>query len=259
MYKHYWILGLLLFAAVTPAAGQVRVVGRVIENETGEPIKGVDITVRGPHGNYVAHRITDERGMFEYFAKRGSGIRFAAQRIGYKPNTTPVLQFDKHDFFRVELRLDRNAVLLAPLEVIAWSGRRESAVLANFRYRVTHGHGHYFTRSDIQQRNPARVTDMLAELPGVQLQSSGRGLRRVVRMARTAATNCPTQIWVDGFLINPEGVMEPGASNFTIDDVVHPEDVEGIEVYSGLSTVPPEFLNHWARCGVVAIWTRHGH
>ncbi|MEJ2678304.1 MAG: Plug domain-containing protein [Gemmatimonadota bacterium] len=259
MRTYRWILGLLLLAAASPAAAQVRVVGRVIENETGEPIDGVDITVRGPHGGYLGHRITDERGMFEYFAKRGIGIRFAAERIGYKPNTTPVLLFQKHGFFRVELRLDRNAVLLAPLEVIAWSGHRESPVLANFRYRVAHGHGHYITRAEIQKRNPARVTDLLEELPGVRLQSSGQGLRRVVRMARTSAVNCPTQIWVDGFLVNPQGVLPPGVSDFTIDDVVHPDDVEGIEVYSGLSTVPPEFLNRWARCGVVAIWTRHGH
>ncbi|MEJ2185341.1 MAG: TonB-dependent receptor plug domain-containing protein [Gemmatimonadota bacterium] len=258
MHRHLLVLGLLLFAAVSPAAAQVRIVGRVIENETGEPIKGVDVTVRGPHGGYLAHRITDERGMFEYFAKRGNAIRFAAERIGYRPNTTPILRFDQHDFFRVELRLDRNAVLLAPLEVIARSGRRQSAVLANFRDRLVHGHGHYFTRTDIEKRNPNRVTDMLAELPGVRLQSSGRGLHRVVRMARTEATNCPTQIWVDGFLINPQGALAPGVDDYTIDDIVQPKDVEGIEVYSGLSTVPAEFLNRWAQCGVVAIWTRHG-
>lgn len=258
MGRHLWILGALLVTATSPVAAQVRVVGRVIENETGEPIAGVDVTVRGPHGAYLAHRITDKRGMFEYFAKRGSGIRFAAERIGYKPNTTPVLLFDRHDFFRVELRLDRNAVLLAPLEVVARSGKRESAVLANFRDRLVHGHGHYFTRDDIEKRHPNRVTDMLAELPGVHLQSSGRGLHRVVRMARTEATDCPTQIWVDGFLINPQGVLGHGVNDYTIDDVVQPKDVEGIEVYSGLSTVPPEFLNRWAQCGVVAIWTRHG-
>jgi hypothetical protein len=258
MRGNRWFLTLLLLAAASPVAAQVRVVGRVVEDETGIPIKGVDVTVRGPHGGYLAHRITDERGMFEYFAKRANGIRFAAQRIGYKPNTTPVLYFDQHDFFRVEVRLDRNAVLLAPLEVVARSGVRESPVLSNFRSRLVLGHGHYFTRADIDKRNPARVTDMLAELPGVRLQSSGRGLRRTVRMARTSGTNCPTQIWVDGFLINRQGVLPSTADDYTIDDIVHPKDVEGIEVYSGLSTVPPEFLNRWAHCGVIAIWTRHG-
>ncbi|HKJ91922.1 MAG TPA: TonB-dependent receptor plug domain-containing protein [Longimicrobiales bacterium] len=245
--------------AATHLSAQVHVVGRVIENETGEPIVGVDVTVRGPHGAYLAHRITDQRGMFEYFAQRATGIRFVAERIGYKRNTTPVLLFDQHDFFRVEVRLDRKAVLLAPLEVVARSGLRESAVLANFRARLKHGHGLFITREEVEQRNPSHVTDMLAELPGVRLQSSGKGLRRVVRMARTASTNCPTQIWVDGFLINPQQARPlGGVDDYTIDDIVQPQDVEGIEVYSGLSSVPPAFLNRWARCGVVAIWTRHG-
>lgn len=34
--------------------------------------------------------------------------------------------------------------------------------------------------------------------------------------------------------------------------------VEGIEIYRGLSTVPAQFLNSDAKCGVVAIWTRRG-
>lgn len=258
MWKHHWIFAALVLAAAAPATAQVRVVGRVIENESGDPIKGVDVTVRGPYGGYLGHRITDERGMFEYFAKRGVGIRFSAQRIGYKRNTTPVLFFRNHEFFRVELRLDRKAVLLAPLEVVARSGRRESIMLSNFRYRVLHGAGQYVTREDIEKRDPKRVTDLLAELPGVRLQSSGKGLRRVVRMARSGATNCPTQIWVDGLLVNSLSTVTSGANDFSIDDVVQPQDVEGIEVYPGLSSVPPEFFNQWARCGVVAIWTRHG-
>jgi hypothetical protein len=32
--------------------------------------------------------------------------------------------------------------------------------------------------------------------------------------------------------------------------------VEAIEVFKGLGSVPPEFLNVYARCGVIAIWTR---
>jgi outer membrane receptor for ferrienterochelin and colicin len=69
-----------------------------------------------------------------------------------------------------------------------------------------------------------------------------------------------TQIFVDGFLVNRRmvGVNGNRPSDFRIDDVVSPASVEGIEVYRGLSTVPPEFLNPDAVCGVIAIWTRRG-
>lgn len=69
----------------------------------------------------------------------------------------------------------------------------------------------------------------------------------------TGGGPCPVQIFLDGRLITRGAVME-----VPVDDLVTPEAVEGIEVYRGLSTVPPEFLTPNSRCGVVAIWTRRG-
>ena len=73
-------------------------------------------------------------------------------------------------------------------------------------------------------------------------------------------SNCATQIFVDGFLLNRRTGSSRGAPpiDFRIDDVVSPSSIEGIEVYRGLSTVPAEFLNPDAECGVIAIWTRRG-
>jgi hypothetical protein len=47
----------------------------------------------------------------------------------------------------------------------------------------------------------------------------------------------------------------PGG-DIQVDDLVSPLDVEAVEVFRGLSSVPPEFLTPEARCGVIAIWTR---
>jgi hypothetical protein len=60
------------------------------------------------------------------------------------------------------------------------------------------------------------------------------------------------QIFLDGMLITRGS---PGGE-VLIDDIVNPLDVEAIEVFRGLASVPPEFLTPDARCGVVAIWTR---
>jgi hypothetical protein len=37
---------------------------------------------------------------------------------------------------------------------------------------------------------------------------------------------------------------------------VEPADVEAIEIFKGLASVPAEFLNPQSRCGVIAIWTK---
>ena len=41
-----------------------------------------------------------------------------------------------------------------------------------------------------------------------------------------------------------------------VDELVQPMDVEVIEVFRGLGSIPPEFLTPQARCGVIAIWTK---
>ena len=39
-------------------------------------------------------------------------------------------------------------------------------------------------------------------------------------------------------------------------DEVRPEDVEGLEIYRGAASLPPEFNKGSAMCGAVVIWTR---
>lgn len=269
MRLRYPILVALAAATLLPtgarAQERVRITGQVVDEQTGEPIPGVDLTVRTRGDRFLARATTDESGKFNVLVYRQKAVRIFASRIGYRDNSTPVLHFDGHDYFEVELRLDSEAVLLAPLEVVARAGGT-SPVLEGFRDRLERGTGTYLTRVDIQRRNPMYVTDILQDVAGVMVSSSGSGTRKVVRMARSAGRNCPVQIFVDGLLVTRpvSGLSAASAGRareldtFTIDDVVSPGVVEGIEVYRGLSSVPPEFLTPNAECGVIAIWTRRG-
>jgi hypothetical protein len=232
-------------------AAPVEVRGIVIDDRTEEPIPGTSVTLLASWGQRLGMRMTDDQGRFSFEVRRAPGVRIEAQRIGYREATTPRLLFDGRTFLEVEIRLDVEAVLLAPLEVVAWSVRR-SPVFSEFDYRVRAGYGSYFTRADIERTKPGMVTDLLASLPGVRLRSSGTGHARVVEMSQiTRMGACPVQVFMDGRLMNRSG-------DIPIDELVTPADVEGLEVYRGLATVPPEFYNDWARCGVVAIWTRRG-
>jgi hypothetical protein len=112
--------------------------------------------------------------------RRTPGVRIFANRIGYQEVTTPFLHFDGRGYFHVEVRLAADAVLLAPLEVLARSEVRRSPVLANFDHRVNRGFGTYFTRDDIERIQPGLVTDLLSRVPGVHLEGGRSGLRRTV-------------------------------------------------------------------------------
>jgi hypothetical protein len=257
-------LSLLL---VLPAAGQIRIVGRVIDDFTELPIAEARVILRTRDGAVLGESHTNQTGTFEFeIRSRAPGVRIQAMRLGYETSTTPVLYFDRRTFFQIEVRLDPDAILLAPLEVIAWSERPEDAMLEGFRRRLGNGLGTYITREDVEKRNPALVTDLLRDVPGLLVSGSGTGTRPVVRVQRAAGMalltpgDCMTQIFVDGFLVNRRMIGMNGArpSDFRIDDVVSPVSVEGIEIYKGLGTVPAEFLNPDAKCGVIAIWTRRG-
>ena len=54
--------------------------------------------------------------------------------------------------------------------------------------------------------------------------------------------------YIDGYLF-PSGDME-------IDDVVIPDDIEGIEVYTKPGLAPAQFTNNMSGCGSIVVWTR---
>lgn len=253
------LLGTTLLA-VAPAVAEAQVVvieGRVLEDGVGEAVAGASVVALDPGDRGLAHATSDEMGRFRFRLRDRGPIRLRVSRVGYRATTTPALHFDDFDLFRVEVRLAPEAVLLAPLEVVARAAVGPSAMLESFDYRRRASpSGWFFTREDIERMRPAFVTDVVGRVPGVRLESAGRGTSRVITMARSiqGPRECPVQVFVDGFLMNRGGA----ATHAAVDDAVQPGSVEGIEVYRGLSGVPAEFMNRNAHCGVVAIWTRRG-
>lgn len=258
------IVGAALVACIAPASqapaqvrADIRLFGRVIDDVTTEPISGATVEILNARGVRLAQAVTNGYGAFSFIVPQHAGYQFRADRIGYRRTRTPTLWTEEHDTLHLEIRLDQEAVLLAPLEVTAWSRRvRPSPVTEGFRDRMASGLGYYLTRHDIEERKPNYVTDMLTAIPGVQLRSSGRGTRRHIFLTRTGDT-CPAQIFVDGFLLNGRSRVTAD-QDFTLDDAVAPSSVEGIEVYHGLASVPAQFLNPDSRCGAVVVWTRRG-
>lgn len=260
------IAGLLLvttsFPGPEPLLGQeargVEVRGRVLDARTSEPVPGATVTVLDSYGEPMARRVTGDLGEFVVEVRRRAGIRLRANRIGYAPVDTPFLDFGSHHYFLIEIHMDVEAVLLAPLEVVARGTRLDrSPLFDGFDHRRQLGFGSFFTRAEIEGLRPLRVTDLLQRIPGVSLSGSGAGYRRIVTMNRTPVGRgggaCPVQIFMDGMLIT-----RAMAGEVSVDELVTPEGLEGMEVYRGLSTVPAEFLNSNSHCGVVALWTRRG-
>lgn len=252
------ILALLALGAATAADAQVRLAGAVRDDDSGQPIAGALVEIFDFGGFKLAQEVTDTAGGFEYLLRRPGTYGFRVSRIGYRPVRTPPLSTGAHSYVNVEVRLKSDAVLLAPLTVVARTSSPPSPVLDGFHARIRSGFGTFYTREDVERHAPAFLSDLVARIPGMYVASSGNGLQRHIYTGRGGSVHrgCPAQIWVDGFLLNPPGLDD--GSGLTLDEAVPPSSVEGMEIYRGLATVPAEFLNENASCGVIAVWTRRG-
>jgi hypothetical protein len=208
----------------------------------------------------LGNRVTDAQGGFQYPIRRPGTYRLRVSRVGYAVVTTPDLVTGANSYLNVEVRLKSDAVLLAPVAVVARSSSDPSPVLDNFHARMRAGFGTFFTREDIQRLRPTYMSDLVTRVPGLWVATSGRGTERQIYSGRHAGgtRDCPAQIYVDGRLMNPRVTGGSDVVGMTLDEAVNPSDVEGIEIYRGLATVPAEFLTPDARCAVIAVWTRRG-
>lgn len=248
----------LALCVAAPASGRAQVVleGNVLDDVTQSRIPGSEVRLLNAEGHTVGFVVTDDSGHFRFTRHNTGWYRFEVRAVGYQPTRTPfVWSMVDHSYAAVEIRLAPHTTLLAPVEVIALSPDRVSPVLENVEHRKTRGFGIQISRQDIEQRHPVVITDVLVEVPGVYAARQGSGATgRRVYMTRALPNGgpCHVQVFLDGML----ATRDVRGGDVDIDQLASPLDVEVIEVFRGLASIPPEFLTPDARCGVIAIWTK---
>ena len=233
---------LLLPALASLASAQsVGVIAGTVRDSAGHPIPGVEVVVLASR----SHVRSDSVGAFRFASVPTGKREVSFRRLGFEPKTmNAVVALGETVALAVVLTPFASEIEGMTVEEVS----RRRQILSDFFDRSERGFGHFITRAQIEKRNPMNLSDMLRMVPGARLIPSRTGGTSTLRFARAmAGRDCPPQYWVDG--------VKTWALN--IDDIV-PQDVEGIEIYSGASTVPPQFNTKEGTtiCGVVLIWTR---
>lgn len=269
-------------AVLTPALGAQRHYAAVtgyVTDTSGAAVPRVEVAILGS----TEHRVfTDSAGQFR-FASVGPGERvLMARRIGFIARSF-VVQLQAADTAQLVLELEPVVVELPDIVVSA------SMLPSRFdevRRRQATGFGTYITRAHIDDRKPRKTSDLLRSQLGIEvgeeygrlavfstrgvmpsLAATDAGAGQISRglvedsttrtegtglvgqqQLTTITTRCRVPVVLDSQLMS-EG--------FSVDDIL-PEEIEIIEIYRGLATIPAQYLRYETRCGLVIVWTREG-
>lgn len=213
----------------------------VVEEQSGRPIAEARVVVSGAG----APVFTDGEGRAQLRNVPPGRRLMSISRIGYAPETA-IVEFGREDE-RAEVVLRPQAMEIEGVRVRS-SGRNAGLRNAGFYERQRRGHGAFMTREQVERRNAIRALDIFRQVRGFTVDHNFRGEPFLVN----ARNNCSPLIFVDGALMFTEqGRTDPS-------DFVHPAEVEAIEAYSGVGTIPAEYNVTGSACGVVLIWTRVG-
>lgn len=206
--------------------------GVVLTGPARSGIEGARVSLVGtPH--YV---ITNSRGEFSFNGLPPGQYTIQASAIGFGTLKSPI-EVKALELLEVEFDADPEAVRLPDLET-----SETPNLPADFVRRSREGGGRYFHRADIEKRNPPTVGDLLRTVAGMRVDCRGPVCRAV--LARAPRTTCQPAFYMDGTPVDAAVVWQQP-----------PRDLDGVEVYSGPATVPPE-LTQYGGCGAVVLWTR---
>jgi hypothetical protein len=279
------ITTLLLAGWSEPAGGQV-LRGRLLDLDTDEPIAGGIVTLLSSEGEPVRNVVTGEDGMYELVAPQPGRYFVEARRIGYRSWMDGPVDLEPGDLWDSAFHLQAIPVRLDPVEISAPATREEAYLQrVGFYERQKADFGHFIGREQIEQRAPARLTDLLNSVPGVRLVPGAGGFDRAGISFQGSVLSqggpCHPRVYIDGLIVirgdararglDVQGLPEMATEAFgggdpsirpeiALDDVVMPEDVQAVEVYRRGSEVPARFggMSTQTQCGAIVIWTRRG-
>jgi len=241
------VLAAALLVGETARASAQVVSGRVIEAGSDRPIVAAAISVIAG-GQSVLSTQSDSTGFFRMLLPRPGSYNVRVERLGYAPAQSDTLAVGPGEILEIVIRLGVTAVPLPPLMVVE---RRSIGASPEFYRRLEAGRrsgiGRFITREELDSTNALSLTSVLARVPQVGMVYDRRGKAQPVMLSQGG---CRATLYLNGAPLNLAG----GES---IDDLVDPAVLDGVEIYRNRTELPPEFAGP-RECGAIVFWTRPG-
>jgi len=235
--------------------------GRVFIDSTRRPIIAAEVALLDV-GKSI---LTDERGAFRITGIPAGTHRLIVRRIGYGALETNLA-------FAEGETIDRNIFLARAVRLDSVRTTALRGADLEFEENRRLGLGHFLTRKDLEKVGEAKLSSVLATIPGVRIAPSlSAGKAWVVNSRRTflerdsyrtgdpamdkgARLACYVNVVVDG--MHMYAPRRPDDPLFDINSI-RVDQIETIEFYAGAAQLPARYQGPGAdACGVLAIRMR---
>lgn len=222
---------------------EASIVVAFITDTAGRPLEGAQVEIVGTslRGN------TDESGRVALLAVPPGKAVLRVRHLGFGELTVPIsvtpgtLADNHYRMKSVATDLKRVVVRASELKPSRYA---KTGRFDDFYRRRAGGNGSFLTREDIDKRQAQKSEDLLHLVAGVRIRY--RGMTPFVQFLRCEQVN----VYIDG--IRSHDAFRDYFS-------LSPLDIEAMEVYHGIATVPPEFSPEPNDCAAIVVWTRwHG-
>ena len=263
--------------ALAPAVlrAQAELQGHVFGDSTRRPLRNAEVAV--PRLNLRV--VTDSLGRYRLqYIPRGE-LLVIARAVGCRPDSTMTV-FDGDEALVSDVVL---RVAVNELPTVAVSGTSRPVVhgkMAAYEERKAAGIGHFLDREMFAKDENRRVSDILASnVPGLSIYR-GTGSKSWAASGRTASSAkcafcrvsrnemldpfdvaagaplaCYLDVYLDGATVYSSSAR--GTALFNLNSI-EANQIEAIEVYTGVGQIPAQYNKTSGGCGVMLIWTRDG-
>lgn len=239
--------------------------GRVVDRRTGDPVTSAYVALVTEDRRSVVGITADRDGAFSLEPPSPDSYFVYASALGYRPTVDGLLDLGEGGWMEVEIRLQPDPMLMD--SITATVSRTERYLRdVGFYERQQEGWGHHITDEEVKERGAITMVDVVRDIPRVYVAREGTAevLMTPDRpypdiVIRDGGHFCPPHIFVDDRLVHRGGVADrrplPDGPAMP-DEFVHPDDIAGMELYTGRVQVPARY-NLPNTCGVLLIWTWH--
>jgi hypothetical protein len=242
--------------SVHARAGHAQLIhGTVLEDPSGQPIAGATVHLLDSTDVILVETSSDDDGQFAVRLPSLGTYRLSVSRMGYTPGRRDLLVVGPDEEPSVEIYLSVEPVPMESLEVVG-EPRAPQLELVGFYKRMERRVGHFILREEIDRSSAVRVTDLLYGLPFGRVVAAG-SVMGGYDVAMRGWTGCFPTVALDGVVVRAGGATKgTGAEVGRWNEVVHPSNIEAIEVYPSAAGVPVQYGGLRSRCGTILIWTR---